>query len=131
MDRNAPARNSERNKTQSPPDPPSHRAGEAFWRFSLALYARPDVAEALIGLQDRAGLDVDLILEQQLAFLEALHLQLIERAVLDDARDHVVEVAMLGPQSGKPGFEGFDVEIHRALAPFGASGLVLLPLRSI
>ena len=73
----------------------------------------------------------DLVLKQQLAFLEALHLQLIERAVLDDARDHVVEVAMLGPQSGEPGFEGFDVEIHRALAPFGASGLGLLPLRSI
>jgi hypothetical protein len=26
-------------------------AGEAFWRFSLALYARPGVAEALIALQ--------------------------------------------------------------------------------
>ena len=39
----------------------------------------------------------DLVLEQQLAFLEALHLQLIERAVLDDPRDHVVEVAVLGP----------------------------------
>src|SRR3954451_355651 len=37
-------------------------AGEAFWRFSLALYARPGVAEALIALQDRAGLDVNLIL---------------------------------------------------------------------
>jgi hypothetical protein len=73
----------------------------------------------------------DLIFEQQLAFLEALHLQLIEWAVLDNPRDHVVEVAMLGPQSGEPGFEGFDVEIHRVLAPFGASGLVLLPLRSI
>ena len=58
MDRNT----IETNKTQSPPDPPSHRAGEAFWRFSLALYARPGVAEALIALQDRAGLDVNLIL---------------------------------------------------------------------
>jgi uncharacterized protein (TIGR02444 family) len=37
-------------------------AGEAFWRFSLALYARPGVADALIALQDRAGLDVKLIL---------------------------------------------------------------------
>jgi uncharacterized protein (TIGR02444 family) len=58
MDRNT----IERNKTQPPPDPPSREAGEAFWRFSLALYARPGVAEALIALQDRAGLDVDLIL---------------------------------------------------------------------
>jgi uncharacterized protein (TIGR02444 family) len=37
-------------------------AGEAFWRFALALYARPGVAEALIALQDRAGRDVALIL---------------------------------------------------------------------
>jgi uncharacterized protein (TIGR02444 family) len=37
-------------------------AGEAFWRFSLALYARPGVADALVALQDRAGRDVNLIL---------------------------------------------------------------------
>src|SRR3954451_100169 len=41
------------------------KAGEesaAFWRFSLALYARPGVADALLALQDGAGLDVNLIL---------------------------------------------------------------------
>src|SRR5712692_9313607 len=37
-------------------------AGEAFWRFSLALYARPGVADALIALQDRAARDVNMIL---------------------------------------------------------------------
>jgi uncharacterized protein (TIGR02444 family) len=37
-------------------------AGDALWRFSLALYARPGVAEALIALQDRAGCDVNLVL---------------------------------------------------------------------
>jgi uncharacterized protein (TIGR02444 family) len=36
--------------------------GEALWRFSLALYARPGVAGALLALQDRAGIDVDLVL---------------------------------------------------------------------
>jgi uncharacterized protein (TIGR02444 family) len=36
--------------------------GEAFWRFSLAFYARPGVAPALIALQDRDGLDVNAIL---------------------------------------------------------------------
>ena len=35
---------------------------DAFWRFSLAFYARPGVAEALIALQDRAGNDVNVIL---------------------------------------------------------------------
>ena len=34
----------------------------ALWRFSLAFYDRPGVPEALIALQDRAGLDVNLIL---------------------------------------------------------------------
>jgi uncharacterized protein (TIGR02444 family) len=33
-----------------------------LWRFALALYARPGVAPALIGLQDRLGLDVDVAL---------------------------------------------------------------------
>ena len=34
----------------------------AFWRFSLALYERPGVADALIALQDRGGCDVNLVL---------------------------------------------------------------------
>jgi uncharacterized protein (TIGR02444 family) len=37
-------------------------SGESLWRFSLAFYARPGVAEALIALQDRAGCDVNVIL---------------------------------------------------------------------
>jgi uncharacterized protein (TIGR02444 family) len=55
--------------TQATPDHALYRApdkageeGAAFWRFSLALYASPGVADALIALQDRAGLDVNLIL---------------------------------------------------------------------
>ncbi len=36
--------------------------GEVLWRFSLAFYARPGVARALIALQDRAGCDVNLML---------------------------------------------------------------------
>jgi uncharacterized protein (TIGR02444 family) len=45
-----------------PSDGPAAESGEAFWRFSLALYARPGVAAALIALQDRAARDVNLIL---------------------------------------------------------------------
>jgi uncharacterized protein (TIGR02444 family) len=33
-----------------------------FWRFSLAFYERPGVSKALIALQDRAGLDINLVL---------------------------------------------------------------------
>jgi uncharacterized protein (TIGR02444 family) len=35
---------------------------DSFWNFSLALYAKPGVAPALIGLQDRLELDVNMLL---------------------------------------------------------------------
>ena len=35
---------------------------EVFWQFSLAFYELPDVAQALLALQDRDGLDVNLML---------------------------------------------------------------------
>ena len=35
---------------------------EEFWRFSLAFYDRPGIAEALIALQDRDGYDVNVML---------------------------------------------------------------------
>jgi uncharacterized protein (TIGR02444 family) len=37
-------------------------AAEAFWRFSLMIYAKPGVADALICLQDRGGHNVNLVL---------------------------------------------------------------------
>src|SRR5215813_13964122 len=33
-----------------------------FWAFSLGLYGKPGVASALIALQDRLGLDVNMLL---------------------------------------------------------------------
>src|SRR6266542_1177383 len=66
---------------------------------------------------------LDLVLQHQLALLEPLQLKLVERAALDHARDHVVEVAVLGFQFGELRLEGFDVEIHRNSARPGASSL--------
>jgi len=37
-------------------------AAEAFWRFSLMVYARPGIAGALIRLQDRGGHNVNVVL---------------------------------------------------------------------
>ena len=37
-------------------------AAAEFWRFSLTVYARPGVAPACLALQDRLGLDVNLLL---------------------------------------------------------------------
>jgi uncharacterized protein (TIGR02444 family) len=39
-----------------------HGAAAGLWRFSLAFYALPGVAPALIALQDQGGFDVNLIL---------------------------------------------------------------------
>jgi uncharacterized protein (TIGR02444 family) len=37
-------------------------ADSTFWSFTLGLYGKPGVAPALIGLQDRLGLDVNMLL---------------------------------------------------------------------
>jgi uncharacterized protein (TIGR02444 family) len=49
----------------------------AFWRFSLAFYARPQVPAACLELQDSAGVDVNLML--YLLFL-AYHQRQLDRA---------------------------------------------------
>ena len=36
--------------------------GSPFWRFSLALYRQPGVADACIALQEASGVDVNLLL---------------------------------------------------------------------
>ena len=43
-------------------DTPPPAQGSPFWRFSLRFYRMPGVAEACIELQDRAGMDVNLLL---------------------------------------------------------------------
>jgi len=43
-------------------EPEKGAEDEPLWRFSLAFYERPGVAEALITLQDRNGFDVNLML---------------------------------------------------------------------
>jgi len=40
----------------------ANSTGEAFWRFSLTVYSRPQIAEALIALQDAHGHNVNLVL---------------------------------------------------------------------
>lgn len=35
---------------------------EAFWQFSLTVYVRPGASDACLGLQDRLGLDVNILL---------------------------------------------------------------------
>jgi uncharacterized protein (TIGR02444 family) len=41
---------------------PADRGADAFWTFSLAFYGRPGIAETCLALQDRDGLDVNLLL---------------------------------------------------------------------
>jgi uncharacterized protein (TIGR02444 family) len=42
--------------------PETKPSGSPFWRFSLAFYRMPGVAEACIRLQEEAGADVNLLL---------------------------------------------------------------------
>ena len=49
-----------RGMTDAVPDKSSRES--PFWRFSLRFYARPEVASACLELQDRAGVDVNLML---------------------------------------------------------------------
>ncbi len=37
-------------------------SSEGLWAFSLRIYARPGVAQACLALQDKAGMDVNLLL---------------------------------------------------------------------
>jgi uncharacterized protein (TIGR02444 family) len=57
-----------------------------FWRFSLKFYALPGVAPACIGLQDRAGVDVNVLLfllwnAAQGRVLDAAEVREVERLV--------------------------------------------------
>jgi uncharacterized protein (TIGR02444 family) len=67
-------------------DIPLADAVAGLWEFSLDFYARPGVSAALIELQDRAGLDVNLI-------LFALWHGLSGRGRLDDERLAVADQA--------------------------------------
>lgn len=56
-------RKSSRNfRATEPADLAAETRFAALWRFSLMVYARPGMAEALIGLQDRRGIDVNVVL---------------------------------------------------------------------
>ncbi|MBV8888454.1 MAG: TIGR02444 family protein [Alphaproteobacteria bacterium] len=62
-------------------------AAEAFWRFSVKFYAHADNRQALLALQDRGGLDVNLV-------LFALWLGLSGRAPLSQPQLVVAEEAI-------------------------------------
>jgi uncharacterized protein (TIGR02444 family) len=49
-------------ESRVPAAPDDDAAAEEFWAFSLALYARPGIADACLRLQDTHGLDVNLLL---------------------------------------------------------------------
>ena len=44
------------------PDQPTALPDHPFWEFSLDVYGRPTVADECIALQDRCGVDVNLVL---------------------------------------------------------------------
>lgn len=65
-------------------DPTSAELGSPFWRFSLAVYARPDVARACLELQDTSAVDVNLLLFLLWLSLSARCLSAVAVRDLDD-----------------------------------------------
>jgi len=58
--------------------------GQDFWDYSLAVYDRDGVARACLALQDRHGLDVNLLLFCGWAGAQGVSLEAAELAALDD-----------------------------------------------
>ena len=101
------------------PDGKDGSAGEAFWRFSLALYARPGVAEALIRVQDRAARDVNVILfglwlgARQGRRLAAGELADVEAAIAPIVASAVAPLRHLRRQLKAPVTPDPDIEVLR------------------
>ncbi|MCW5732354.1 MAG: TIGR02444 family protein, partial [Alphaproteobacteria bacterium] len=72
------------------------RTANAFWRFSLRHYRRPGMAARLIELQDRHGLDVNLLL---FCLFAATRGRVLERTEIARARAALRPLAasVLGP----------------------------------
>lgn len=58
--------------------------GQDFWDYSLTVYGREGVAPACLALQDRHGLDVNLLLFCGWAGAQGISLEAAELAALDD-----------------------------------------------
>src|SRR5260221_5099144 len=56
----------------------------------------------------------DLVLEEELALLQALKLEQVERRLLGEPRDDLVEIAVLAAQRLELALGCFDVEVHRS-----------------
>lgn len=98
---------------------PAGRPSNPFWDFSLALYGRPGVAPALLGLQDRRGVDVNLLLY---CCWMGSGGQLLSRADLAAARDvglvwqqEIVHPIRAARRRLKLGFPGLNAEAVEAL----------------
>jgi uncharacterized protein (TIGR02444 family) len=102
-------------------DGQSSLSGEAFWRFSLAFYARPGIADALIGLQDRAGLDVNLMLfalwrgALQGQRLHASQMRAAEAAIAPLRRETVAPLRALRRRLNAEGDADIQILRHRIL----------------
>jgi len=91
--------------------------GASLWDFSLAVYAQPGVAEACLGLQDRHGLDVNLLLAccwagRRGERLDAAALDRLDARVGDWRREVVAPLRALRRRL-KAGFAGFDAAALR------------------
>ncbi len=85
---------------------------EAFWNFSLRFYQLPGVAESCLDLQDRHGVDVNLLLFALWAASNGHQLDAATIAAADRVaaqwRDAVTQPLRSARRALKTGPEGFD-----------------------
>jgi uncharacterized protein (TIGR02444 family) len=104
--------------------------GDRFWQFSLDLYERPGVAEACLALQDRHGLNVNILLWCCWHAAEGRALGAAEIAEAE-ARTATLDVTVVRPlramrrrlKEGVPGVSSEDADDLRTAikaAEFGA-----------
>lgn len=81
-----------------------------FWPYTLALYGKPGLPPALIGLQDRLGLDVNLLIYCCWAAARGVRLEAEDIAAADRAvaawRHQVIEPLRALRQRAKAGIDG-------------------------
>src|SRR5262249_61577740 len=86
---------------------PSPSSGSPFWRFSLRFYRQPEVADACITLQEKAGVDVNLLLfllwhATQKRALSAAEVAELERRIAPSPNLTVVPFRPIPPAPNSP-----------------------------
>jgi uncharacterized protein (TIGR02444 family) len=92
--------------------------GSAFWAFSIAVYANVEVHKECLELQDRDGLDVNLVLF--CAFVGAIHGALLSEQATEEAIAAVSTWHGQVVSNLRAARRALKLHLDRSLSPMGA-----------